>query len=139
MTNDQQKRPKSMPSDVASWLQSELDRVEQIAQAAAVADGPVWTYNPGDYWIISGSGGGPLVYDEGTPTGPQARHISLWDPQSVLRRVAADRRILAEHKIVRVLGWAADWQDSCAICGSFQVPCRTVRLLAEGYGWEEPQ
>lgn len=62
-------------------------------------------------------------------------HIALHDPAAVLRRIAADRQILAEHQVTKILGWAADWVDACVVCGPHRVPCNTVRLLAEGWGW----
>ncbi|MFE2407062.1 DUF6221 family protein [Kitasatospora sp. NPDC059408] len=127
-------------SALVTWLRAELDRVEQIARTAAIANGPTWTHNPEDRWLVEGKDR-PVIYDEGSPTNEQARHIALWDPQTVLRRVAADRQILDEHQVdVRdrpsfVLNTGT--VSCCSTCWGETWPCRTVRLLAEGYGWEE--
>ncbi|MGW2371735.1 DUF6221 family protein [Kitasatospora sp. NPDC001683] len=134
-----------MSGDLVDWLRAELDRVEQTAQAAAAPDGPTWTHNPGDHWLISGESGHPLVYDEGTPTGEQARHIALWDPAKVLRRVATDRQIIDEHQSIPGAGLDGTRcvaMDACTSCGTYDEygvpwPCRTIRSLAEGYGWTE--
>lgn len=70
-------------------------------------------------------------------------HAVMHDPAAVMRRVAADRQILAEH--------ANDYGD-CAVCACpseetngrgaafhepLPWPCRTVLLLAEAWGWTE--
>jgi len=70
------------------------------------------------------------------------------DPVAVLRRVAADRQILAEH---------ADDCGDCRVCcdaglteyvhdygvvemrSGESFPCRTVLLLAQAWGWEDGQ
>ncbi|WP_327066804.1 DUF6221 family protein [Kitasatospora sp. NBC_01302] len=91
--------------------------------------------------------------------GSFADHIALHDPVSVLRRVAAERELLAdlqadEHLMVDD-GWyscAAATDDRfgnvCADEGRAGGPCdcgrdarveRRVRLLAQGWGWEEEQ
>ncbi|MFE5582530.1 DUF6221 family protein [Kitasatospora sp. NPDC056531] len=137
-----------MTAKLVDWLRSELNRLEQIAQAAAVADGPVWTHNPDDGWIVEGNDG-PVIYDEGSPTGDQAQHIARHDPAAVLRRVAADRHLLDEHPLKQRLAIGPRMKARpvwvCATCGGDvredpnAYPCLTVRLLAEGYGWEEPQ
>jgi hypothetical protein len=118
-----------------------LDRVEQLARAAS---GHEWLTDsgdrPGDSWVIDET---MHLLEVDTPT---AEHIALHAPAAVLRRVAADRQILAEH--------ANDYGD-CAACGrpseetngrghhfheAVPWPCRTVLLLAEAYGWtEEPK
>ncbi|MYR75137.1 MULTISPECIES: DUF6221 family protein [unclassified Streptomyces] len=88
-----------------------------------------------------------VVYDEGYPTKPQSVHIALHDPASVLRRCAADRKLIAEHQ--------PDGMGGCITCArpeeseedsegnsvSFRTatphPCPTVVALAECYGWTE--
>ncbi|MFJ9847519.1 DUF6221 family protein [Kitasatospora sp. NPDC101155] len=141
-------------SDVVAWLREELDRIEQTAQAAALADGPVWTHNLGDRWLVEGMDG-PVIYDEGSPTDEQAQHIALWDPQAVLRRVTADRQLLDDllserHTVVEDCWYTCpaateehDGGDCCdddrrggaCNCGRDARVERRVRLLAEGYGW----
>jgi hypothetical protein len=142
-----------MAADVVVWLVAELGRVEELAWAAT--PGP-WEVRPpsdrGDGWELCGrgpghnesrwvvgaeSGGG--VYDEA-----DARFVVATDPVSVLRRVAADRQILAEHQPLDEGGLGALRCSVCAVqpCGDHYLyrvpwPCRTVLLLAEGYGWAE--
>jgi hypothetical protein len=57
-------------------------------------------------------------------------------PSTVLRLVTGARQILAEH--------ANDGSGDCRACAdpceprmALPWPCRTVRLLAEAWGWEE--
>ena len=124
------------------FLRAELDRVGQVARAAG---GDAWSLaeHPSDTVAVYDSRREPVVYDEGWPSGDQAQHIALHDPAAVLRRVAADRQILAEH---------ANDSGDCAACGrpseetnsrgfaffaEVPWPCRTVRLLAEAWGWTE--
>jgi hypothetical protein len=67
----------------------------------------------------------------------------------VLRRVAADRTILDDHPLKQALALGSDLEARpvwvCGTCGGDvgddpnAYPCQTVRLIAEGYGWEEPQ
>lgn len=76
-----------------------------------------------------------------------AKHITLHDPVSVLRRCAADRKLMALHNVPAVVypnsGARAD-DRRCVGCGfdSHEEPmvddvndCPTLRALAEGYGW----
>ncbi|MFD8626635.1 DUF6221 family protein [Streptomyces hygroscopicus] len=83
-----------------------------------------------------------------------AQHIALNDPESVLRRCAADRKILELHQAVPDHGRYSepecpadcDRQHSgppvCMACRDYagdplQAPCHTMLALAEGYGWTE--
>jgi hypothetical protein len=125
-------------SDIAARLEKVLDRIERIAREAS---GHRWQAvrgdKLGDSWVLDETS---HLLETETPT---AEHIVLHDPESVLRRVAADRQILAEH--------ANDGGD-CSTCGrpseetngrghafheTVDWPCRTVLLLAEAYGWEQ--
>lgn len=81
-----------------------------------------------------------VVYDEGYPTKPQSVHIALHDPESVLRRCAADRKLIAEH------GPFSTTDLSCKGCGldsyedmvtGYYENCPVLGALAEGYGWTE--
>ena len=70
-----------------------------------------------------------------------ADHFAVHSPASVLRRVAAERELLAEHADELGLG-------ECRVCavegtvgaitfqGNVPWPCRTMLLLAEAWGWE---
>ncbi len=87
----------------------------------------------------------------------EADHIVLHDPAAVLRRIAAERKILAEHQAEREASLPihdrcsdpkCDCYDYVATCGTCAPsnyydaepvpwPCATVRLLAEAWGWQE--
>lgn len=72
----------------------------------------------------------------------EARSFSLAGPPSVLRLVAAHRKILAEHgPYSQVLRMARGEIVACMSCGSVddsptEWPCPTLLALAEAYGIE---
>lgn len=91
-------------------------------------------------------------WDEARNAWNNAEHIALNDPAAVLRRCAADRKLLALHQPVADHGRYSepqcpiecDGQHSgpsvCASCRDYvgdpvEAPCPTVLLIAEGYGW----
>ncbi|MEV5944426.1 hypothetical protein, partial [Streptomyces sp. NPDC051994] len=63
-------------------------------------------------------------------------YLQLMQPAAVLRRIAADRKLLDLH---------GDVAGKCAECSQGyesgdwgpDFPCTTVRLLAEAWGWTE--
>lgn len=66
------------------------------------------------------------------------------DPLAVLRRVEADRETLAEHPQIRGLTGFARPAWICETCAEADwagdrrgdpYPCRTLLLLAKGWGW----
>jgi hypothetical protein len=72
----------------------------------------------------------------------------LPDPEAALRRVAAERGLLAEHAPSSGMGYDqvahGNWvaMTACSSCGvsdEFGVPwpCRTVLLLAQAWGWDD--
>jgi hypothetical protein len=81
--------------DLTEFLAARLD--EDEAAAKACQSPSPWspgTGLPGDSWIVTDDTGEPVVYDEGTPTVEEARHIARHDPARVLREVEAKRKIL---------------------------------------------
>lgn len=155
-------------TDPLAFLQTAHARAEQAAHAAAprpweahppTDDGDGWEITargPGyneTRWIVGAESGGG-VYDEA-----DARHIVLHDPAAVLRRIAAERKMLAEHQPERVASLPlhetcsdlrCDCSQDVATCGTCAAghyydaepetyPCATVRLLAEAWGWQEEQ
>lgn len=150
-----------MTGDPVAWLEAEFGRVEELARAAANDTGEEWT-DCGEY------GEDVMVRDSNTyvAVGPYgcgltdgARyHIAQHDPVSVLRRVNADRALLADllaerHEVVDGDCWytcvaATEERDGGENCDDDRRggPCdcgrdarvgRRVRLLAEAWGWEE--
>lgn len=86
--------------------------------------------------------------------GSLADHIALNDPASVLRRCAADRKLIALHAVVPDHGRFTEGEcppdcdgehtvpPVCFSCRTYagdpvQSPCATLRVVAEGYGWTE--
>lgn len=76
---------------------------EYVAQMAAedASAGANWhaeaTCNHSGHAGVKGENGEIIVYDEGSPTDCEARHIARHDPARVLREVEAGRKILAEY------------------------------------------
>ncbi len=125
-----------------AFLLAAHERAEQLARNAG---GDEWERDPHPLcYAVKDSDGDPVVCDEGAPTGEQASHIALHDPAAVLRRVAAEREILAEHPehgidgdCARCVEWQEDDEgDLCAY--PLPWPCRMVLGLAKAWGWEEP-
>lgn len=142
-----------MTTDPLAYLHATLDAAEAEAEAATKGpwearpptdDGDGWeiraVVTPGREWrwvIGAESGGG--VYDE-----PDARHIARHDPAAVLRRIQADRKLIAEHQ--STVGWDGGSSNGrvCATCAQDTqdgdrsgdpYPCATLRYLAEGWEW----
>lgn len=145
--------------DLHGWITQQIDETERLARRAAELCGchppaPAWTFRDGD----GPTDGRVLVVDDPHPEIKRpirrrwngsydglfmAEHIVRHDPEAVLRRCAADRKILAEHK-AREGGWY-DWY-ACEGCGydgadycsepmtSHVNDCPTLLALAEGYG-----
>ncbi|MDX3531949.1 DUF6221 family protein [Streptomyces sp. ID05-39B] len=70
--------------------------------------------------------------------GAHAEHIALNDPDSVLRRCAADRKLISQH------GPCSDTDRGCKGCGFDNQEesmvddynsCPVLIAIAEGYGW----
>jgi hypothetical protein len=71
-------------------------------------------------------------------------HMALHHPVAVLRRVAAERELLAEHadegarecRVCAPIDWVAEERP-----GRYRYPadfpCRTMLLLAKGWGWTD--
>ncbi|MDI5965739.1 DUF6221 family protein [Streptantibioticus silvisoli] len=114
-------------TDLAVWLETEFARREALARAAACKDDKcacgVWDAEEMDGEIRDARNSGTIanVYWR-----RYADHMAANDPADVLRRVAADRKMLAE--CVNVLnGWNSPNANTLAE--------DAIRLLAEGYGW----
>lgn len=141
-----------LPSrDLLAWLETAITERETAAREAC--DGGEGRWHNG--WCPDGeleegetdSGCGvsderdrTVVYDEGRPNKAQSVHIALNDPASVLRRCAADRKLIAEH------GPFSDRDSACKGCGldmieelitSYYQDCPVLVAIAEGYGWTE--
>lgn len=79
--------------DLIGFLRARLD--EEAARAEA-AGGDEWALHAheSDTVLIYDSRREPVVYDEGAPSEPQARHIVAHHPARVLAEVAAKRQLV---------------------------------------------
>ena len=125
--------------DILAWLDAAITRREEAATAAS-----------GSHWHVDSWGNVQTDQRETVAEvwplaslGSNAAFIAANDPDSVLRRCAADRKLLELH---------APQQDGSAFPDSLQCrtcsetpgdgyqylvpfPCPTVLAIAEGYGW----
>lgn len=101
-----------------------------------------WTH-PGP-WVMHGVNGYSvhevaLARMTGRQGEALAEHIASNDPDAVLRRCEADRKLIELHSQSAELGWL------CALCGGegqnldCTYPCDTLRLVAAGYGITEEE
>jgi hypothetical protein len=105
--------------DLITWLRAQLDDDERVARATS--DGR---------WFSADILRVNLAASQG-----DAEHIARWDPARVLRKVAAERRILDEHPTMVYTdgqpGYSQVLNDH--VCPGDQTPCTTLRLLALPY------
>lgn len=107
-----------MTPGLTDFLQDRLD--EDEAAAKACQSPPPWKAadHESDTWIVTDGGGEPLIYDEGTPSLEEARHIARHDPGRVLREVKAKRAILRaemDRALGGVLGYSSVLLDLASI------------------------
>lgn len=144
--------------DLHGWITQQIDEREHLAHRAAELCGchpPAlsWSFRDGD----EPGDGRILVVDDPHPTLRRrisrkwsttyeglfmAQHIVANDPDAVLRRCAADRRILARHRLAPDAYWAeAAMCDGCGTEGEMDYPrtenlndCPELLDLAHAYG-----
>ncbi|MEV5942704.1 DUF6221 family protein [Streptomyces sp. NPDC051994] len=80
--------------DLHAWITAQVDRAEAIARSAS-AWGATWYYD-GLLGEVRDHGNGNTITWASLPT--YAVHVVANDPAALLRRCAADRRILARHR-----------------------------------------
>lgn len=107
--------------DLHAWITQQVDRVEKLARACDATD---WRHiGPGivvdrdtDGWQsapdnarIASIAYERIYWSTNPPHSPEADHIVTHDPDTILRRCEADRRILARHR-----AWPqSDYCDGC--------------------------
>lgn len=117
---------------IVEFLTARLDEDELIARAAS--DRAPWSHHADDYWMITGTDGDVVVYDESAPTAAEAAHIARHDPARVRAEVAAKRAILEEHSPQNSDLFPEDGPRWCQTCpGRDGWPCPTVRALLRPY------
>lgn len=118
-------RMSAQGGDLLAWLDTAITRREQAAREAARFHGPRWV-RPIDTDKVRFSDDGiwfQALSDE------IAEHIVYNSPESVLRRCAADRKLLESLKAVIQGDYIDDGEPVLAE--------RVLELVAEGYGWTE--
>lgn len=135
------------------FVEAAHKQAEEIARAATPGPWTAHKYSWGDDFEASIG-----TYDETNVVGhgyegggvvnwADAVFIAANDPAAVLRRIAAERKLLAEHandygECVRCAGDDGEvvvngMIHSVRTCAPH--PCATIRALAEGWGWQEEQ
>jgi hypothetical protein len=107
--------------DLHAWITQQVERVEETARAVEDRSAP-WN----GQWMADGNSavrtvnGHVLFYRHGPdPLKPGlADHVALNDPDSVLRRCEADRRILARHRIDPDAADSRLFATACHGCGT---------------------
>lgn len=128
--------------DILAWLNDVISSREAAARDAARAYGPVWV-RPIDTDMVRVSSGDRIWFQ--CLSEEIAEHVVYNSPEVVLRRCAADRKILELHgPVILRGGGGAKYFDTTRVCRSCEppqqfpehaFPCDTLRALAEGYGW----
>lgn len=135
---------------IRAWLDTAIALREQTARQAR--PGPWRPGGIGEFGWTVHTGAGTVEADDSDQGMADCRHIALHDPESVLRRCAADRKLLELHRPVPCGQFGCDCDQKCATCDWTQsqetgrrpvwgecdqhaYPCPTVRAIAEGYGW----
>jgi len=154
-------------TDPLAYLTAALAAAEAMAHAAIddswqavdTPFGPTVRIGDGDgLWSREGQGVEAAYHcDDPHDTCTSARHGYLAEaqliaehasPAAVLRRIAAERKLIACHQPVNDrTGWRDgaydDIDPACATCGSDDNatahPCRTITALAEAWGWTPDQ
>lgn len=118
--------------DLHDWISQQIDEREALARrasrngAAWTVDLPMRTIRADDDFAVAET------------SGPWAWHIAANDPAAVLRRCAADRKILEIH----AYSGGVYEPYACTGCGHDDMgawvehanDCETLQALAEGYG-----
>lgn len=137
------------------WLREAMDAARADAEAATWhEDAGVWRAAKSEYHTPSRPSGSRWYIEDAMDDGvittvdPQAsddegvaRHIARNNPAAVLRRIAADRKTFDEHaENPYDLGYCRTCtvhEEGWAVPVPAELPCATIRNLAEGYGWTE--
>jgi hypothetical protein len=143
--------------DALAFLRATHSAVQAEAEAARGGGAGVWSVDCHPHYNgarIYDDQGEPVVFDEGSsPTPEQATHMALHDPAAVLRRIAAERKVLDGYELtvqlrdeaaqrIRAAGdapTAADldtWDRAQREAAILEEP---VACIAEGWGWTEEE
>jgi len=127
--------PKGPPMTAPDLVRQILAAIEETEQMATMVpeDRREWRTGELGYegYVVMDGKGDRVVFSEQLGVD---HHIARHDPASVLRRCAADRKLVELHRQSSELGWL------CELCGGegqnidCTYPCDTLRLVADGYG-----
>ncbi|MFE2712234.1 DUF6221 family protein [Streptomyces mirabilis] len=112
------------PDRMVVWLREAMDAADRIARRHRHPCGE-WEYDHMAGEIRDHCNAGTVAFvgkDD-----PAGEHMALHDPAAVLRRIAADRKILDDCER------AFDWDN----WGAASLVQDVIRNLAEGWGWTE--
>ncbi len=128
--------------DVLAWMEHAITEREQVAQAAAaLQDDPEngWGIVDDSSYAVPSKQRAISPHIGFTHEPESAEHIVLNNPAKVLRRCAADRKLLKLHAGNMHSCPATDETDYLDEWTHFGYEdlCPVVRGLAEGYGWTE--
>ncbi|MDJ0460619.1 DUF6221 family protein [Streptomyces sp. H27-C3] len=96
--------------DLHAWITQQVDRTETTARGHQQAS-PTWAYDDLAREVRDQVNSGTVAF---APHQGDGEHIALHDPSAVLRRCAADRRILDRH----TLDPDVTWEPACLGCGT---------------------
>jgi hypothetical protein len=120
---------------IRAWTEHAISERERVAGDAASEAGGTWSEDPFAYGVRDEKNA--LVAKSRDSRASSIVHIAANDPASVLRRCAADRKLLELHgdrshscPATGVNGFTDEWTEFDQID-----TCPVVQLLAEGYGW----
>jgi hypothetical protein len=131
--------------DLLAWLETAIARRESVARVAS--PGPWIPGGIGDYGWTVHTGIRSVETEDSEIGRADAKHIALNSPSAVLRRCAADRKLITLHNTpgnVFPDGSYLDDNRWCVGCGygndgepltSDVNDCPTLHALALGYGW----
>mgnify|MGYP001608697000 CR=1 FL=1 len=130
--------------DLHGWIAQQITRVENDLRAVDKEHGRSWTtrWNASSDTFTIYDGNSSAVAADVLPAA--AGLIALNDPATVLRRCAADRKILAVHAPAGTK-WDPYACNGCGVDSEYghevdhTNDCETLQALAEGYGLTEEQ
>ncbi|MFE6474648.1 DUF6221 family protein [Streptomyces rochei] len=126
--------------DLLAWLETAISEREEVAEAAAALQD-----DPENGWAIvddssyaQPSNQRHIAPHIGLTHEPQsAQHIVLNDPVSVLRRCAADRKLIYEVRRTAENAENNPWDRLNGYGPYADAMLAALKVVAEGYGWTE--
>jgi hypothetical protein len=105
--------------DVLTWLEKVIGDREDVARAAEAISPSPWTAGQGESAAVT--------------------HMSANDPESVLRRCAADRKLIYEVRRTAENAKSNPWDRVHGYGPYADAMMAAVKVVAEGYGWTESE